>query len=153
MTKYIIGENFSSGGVTLYKNPSDQTVHMQVNENCSNPCIPFVLPKPLKDIPECTKWDGSYSEQQKCALNIAGESLDNFIKSDNYHVSCEKLEFTGAVDRNGTIDTESRPAVYIGWTFKPPEKMLVNEEYLICDTTTMIGSNQNLGLFVMLKKK
>ena len=26
MTKYIIGENFSSGGATLYKNPFDQTV-------------------------------------------------------------------------------------------------------------------------------
>ena len=25
MTKYIIGEIFSSGGATLYKNPSDQT--------------------------------------------------------------------------------------------------------------------------------
>ena len=28
MTKYIIGEIFSSGGATLYKNPSDQTVGM-----------------------------------------------------------------------------------------------------------------------------
>ena len=27
MTKYIIGEIFSSGGATLYKNPSDQTVY------------------------------------------------------------------------------------------------------------------------------
>ena len=26
MTKYIIGEFSSSGGATLYKNPSDQTV-------------------------------------------------------------------------------------------------------------------------------
>ena len=26
MTKYIIGEIFSSGGATLYSNPSDQTV-------------------------------------------------------------------------------------------------------------------------------
>ena len=26
MTKYIIGEFFSFGGATLYKNPSDQTV-------------------------------------------------------------------------------------------------------------------------------
>ena len=26
MTKYIIGEIYSSGGATLYKNPSDQTV-------------------------------------------------------------------------------------------------------------------------------
>ena len=26
MTKYIIGEIFTSGGATLYKNPSDQTV-------------------------------------------------------------------------------------------------------------------------------
>ena len=29
MTKYIIGEFFSSGGVTLYKNPFDQTVGTQ----------------------------------------------------------------------------------------------------------------------------
>ena len=27
MTKYIIGEFFSSGGATLYKKPSDQTVY------------------------------------------------------------------------------------------------------------------------------
>ena len=27
MTKYIIGEIFSSGGATMYKNPSDQTVY------------------------------------------------------------------------------------------------------------------------------
>ena len=26
MTKYIIGEIFNSGGATLYKNPSDQSV-------------------------------------------------------------------------------------------------------------------------------
>ena len=26
MTKYVIGEFFRSGGATLYKNPSDQTV-------------------------------------------------------------------------------------------------------------------------------
>ena len=30
MTKYIIGEIFSSGRVTLYKNPSDQTVFLIV---------------------------------------------------------------------------------------------------------------------------
>ena len=30
MTKYIIGEIFSSGGATLYKNPSDQTVFSAV---------------------------------------------------------------------------------------------------------------------------
>ena len=28
MPKYIIGEIFSSGGTTLYKNPSDQTVYI-----------------------------------------------------------------------------------------------------------------------------
>ena len=30
MTKYIIGEIFSSGGATLYKNSSDQTVIFSV---------------------------------------------------------------------------------------------------------------------------
>ena len=29
MTKYIIGEIFSFGGATLYKNPSDQTVSLK----------------------------------------------------------------------------------------------------------------------------
>ena len=29
MIKYTFGEIFSSGGATLYKNPSDQTVHCQ----------------------------------------------------------------------------------------------------------------------------
>ena len=33
MTKYIIGEIFSSGGATLYKNPSDQTVYPQARLN------------------------------------------------------------------------------------------------------------------------
>ena len=32
MTKYIIGEIFRSGGATLYKNPSDQTVRTAVND-------------------------------------------------------------------------------------------------------------------------
>ena len=32
MTKYIIGEIFSSGGATLYKNPSDQTVPCRSND-------------------------------------------------------------------------------------------------------------------------
>ena len=38
MTKYIIGEFFSSGGATLYKNPSDQTV-TQINSLGHNFCI------------------------------------------------------------------------------------------------------------------
>ena len=35
MTKYIVGEIFSSGGVTLYKNPSDQTVINKYRKNLS----------------------------------------------------------------------------------------------------------------------
>ena len=34
MTKYIIGEFFSSGGATLYKNPSDQTVNLAILWKC-----------------------------------------------------------------------------------------------------------------------
>ena len=30
MTKYIIGEILSSGGATLYKNPSDPTVEIKL---------------------------------------------------------------------------------------------------------------------------
>ena len=54
MTKYIIGEIFSSGGVTLYKNPSDKTVNylfltkfikFYIHENC-------IYSEALEDIPE-----------------------------------------------------------------------------------------------------
>ena len=38
MTKYIIGEFFSSGGATLYKNPSDQAVIYLI---CTNSPIPY----------------------------------------------------------------------------------------------------------------
>ena len=34
MTKYIIGEIFSSGGATLYRNPSDQTVVAPYYNKC-----------------------------------------------------------------------------------------------------------------------
>ena len=34
MTKYIIGEIFSSGRATLYKNPSDQTVNLAILWKC-----------------------------------------------------------------------------------------------------------------------
>ena len=36
MTKYIIGEIFSSGGATLYKNPSDQTVTVASGNEVTN---------------------------------------------------------------------------------------------------------------------
>ena len=35
MTKYIIGEIFSSSGATLYKNPSDQTVNDDSTVHCT----------------------------------------------------------------------------------------------------------------------
>ena len=49
MTKYIIGENFSSDGATLYKNPSDKTVYYldllgnYFLGNSQNPEVPIML--------------------------------------------------------------------------------------------------------------
>ena len=43
MTKYIIGEIFSSGRATLYNNPSDQTVMMGCNKkNITRNCWKMV---------------------------------------------------------------------------------------------------------------
>ena len=36
MIKYTFGEIFSSGGATLYKNPSDQTVRGYLHEMVAN---------------------------------------------------------------------------------------------------------------------
>ena len=43
MTKYKIGEIFSSGGATLYKNPSDQTVKYQYNEKADKKKLKIML--------------------------------------------------------------------------------------------------------------
>ena len=49
MTKYIIGEIFSSGGATLHKNPSDQTVSIEVKSksalsfNCKINLVIFAI--------------------------------------------------------------------------------------------------------------
>ena len=43
MTKYIIGEIFSSGRATLYKNPSDQTVSTYLNALTMMPIFTLVI--------------------------------------------------------------------------------------------------------------
>ena len=55
MTKYIIGEIFSSGGATLYKNPSDQTVPGKVSAHTLNLYGLNVLIKDSfpKSMPQC----------------------------------------------------------------------------------------------------
>ena len=53
MTKYIIGEFFSSGGATLYKNPSDQTVFNQQIQfifQTLQPSNPRILRKIVQDV-------------------------------------------------------------------------------------------------------
>ena len=49
MTKYIIGEIFSSGGATLYKNPSDQTEYIDFT---TSKYLIFIVFKDLMDHPE-----------------------------------------------------------------------------------------------------
>ena len=41
MTKYIIGEIFSSGRATLYKNPSDQSVKTEHQDYFPTVCVQF----------------------------------------------------------------------------------------------------------------
>ena len=52
MEKYILGEIFSSGGATLYKNPSDQTV--------------TVLPERLKSMIIKKNFNGVPTEDKAC---------------------------------------------------------------------------------------
>ena len=49
MTKYIIGEIFSSGRATLYRNPSDQTVPSSLKSPHKNE-TGGLSGKPLKDL-------------------------------------------------------------------------------------------------------
>ena len=50
MTKYIIGEIFSSGGATLYKDPSDQTVKDREKKNMSLICPPSAFLKADEEV-------------------------------------------------------------------------------------------------------
>ena len=76
MTKYIIGEIFSSGGATLYKNPSDQTVHAQCSKIWENKVYTIfpLLEHCVKDLKNWKKKSdllGSYIERkEKCIHEI-----------------------------------------------------------------------------------
>ena len=51
MTKYIFGEIFSSGGATLYKNPSDQTVSRKYTTYFKNAGSNFICSSPFMNCP------------------------------------------------------------------------------------------------------
>ena len=87
MTKYIIGEIFSSGEATLYKNPSDQTVLyiylVQIVQSSSGGCV--VLPVSSLDF-ECKSlksiWlqgKGTIPGSEKTALECAVNNIMTIV--------------------------------------------------------------------------
>ena len=59
MTKYRIGEIFSSGGAALYKNPSDQTVCIELFMHAETFWLRNYIRRFRKSF---NRLDGSYSE-------------------------------------------------------------------------------------------
>ena len=84
MTKYIIGEIFSCGGATLYKNPSDQTVIYPYYAIAKKMCQiqGYIFPSKIETIPQCSQNFQNFSDILKLDYMHEGFSLLEIL-SDN----------------------------------------------------------------------
>ena len=76
--KYILGEIFSSGGATLYKNPSDQTVLRHKSPMFMNSVQSF-LSKKKAQIPKTLMYQSTMEKTlvHKCLAVVTGLMMSN----------------------------------------------------------------------------
>ena len=91
MTKYIIGEFFSSGGATLYKNPSDQTMFSLWGKHCS-----FAILHLFRISACCVIWNTESFYVMKSILNfiqILWHVIMSSTKIEYFQVERSKMIF------------------------------------------------------------
>ena len=115
---------------------------------CPRKCVPSTLPlinsiEDWKDIPECHSW-----EEFMCMAT--GIILLSYVESQPQKASCPRycnqLEYTGKVQ--GDLNAYELSGS-IGWTYSISSTTNVNEEYLVYDLPSLVGSvGGTIGIFV-----
>ena len=116
-------------------------------ENCPIKCSPLSLPfKNTSIIPACEK-----DEEAICAAkNVIYPIFLRIIDNELCPKSCTILQYSGKLMlKHVRQEINGNAYITIWYKFKLPEYVLVSEEYLIYDTTSMIGAvGGTLGIFI-----
>ena len=105
-----------------------------VKNNCQKSCKDVVLPQMFDSIPLCTD-----VRDINCARSQFEKANTKFLASESYYGKCNIIEYVGRTEFDVKKDNLKHASV-IEYTFKQPETMTVQTEFLVYDITTLIGS-------------
>ena len=110
-------------------------------EECQTKCNVFSLPS----LPICKSED-----ERKCLNGKSFDLLGYIFENGLCEKHCKSTEYHSDIVYDGTIDNYfENGTVGFGYRFATPETVTVYNEYLIYDTTNMIGSiGGTLGMFI-----
>ena len=115
---------------------------------CRRKCVPSTLPlinsiEEWKDIPECHSWDEFMCMAKGIILLSYVESQPQKALCPRY---CNQLEYTGNVQADLNAYELSG---LVGWSYSISSTTNVNEEYLVYDLPSLVGSvGGTIGIFV-----
>ena len=119
---------------------------------CPKRCTTISLPSGTKTMPLCLK-----ENEKSCARNVQSEVWYLLANSEEYSKACSIIDYTGRIiyeyqsekDYNIKKYNKNIYTMELDYVFSSPEVVTVNEEYLIYDLTSMIGSiGGSLGLCI-----
>ena len=116
-------------------------------DSCPRKCVPSTLPlmnsiKEWKNIPECNSWEEFLCMAYNVIYLFHVESQPHKAICPKY---CNQLEYTGNVQ----ADLNAYEFTGVGWTHSLSSVTNVNEEYLVYDFSSLVGSvGGTIGIFV-----
>ena len=119
---------------------------------CPNRCTTTSLASGTNEIPLCLK-----KEENICARKVQSEVWHLLANSEEYSKACSTIDYTGRIiyenqeekDYNIKKYNKNIYTMELEYVFSSPEVVTVNEEYLIYDLMSMIGSiGGSLGLCI-----
>ena len=95
-----------------------------------------------KDIPECHSWEDFLCMANEIASFSYYESQPHYSSCPKY---CNQLEYTGSVQ----FHLNDYKVSGVGWSYTLSSTTNVNEEYLVYDFSSLVGSiGGTIGIFV-----
>ena len=124
-----------------------EELHKTNSNSCPKKCLPSALPlmnsvKEWKAIQECHSWEEFQCMANKI-INLAYELSElNNTACPRY---CNQVEYTGNVQ----ADLNAYELSGVGWSYALSSITNVNEEYLVYDLASLVGSvGGTIGIFV-----
>ena len=112
-----------------------ERIYLTNTENCSKKCTGYSLPS----LPNCKT-----NEKIKCSNDLYNRLFLNIRYQTNNGTQCPRpctmFEYLGEETWTTKLSNYFNGTHGLAYQFDPPESVTVNEEYLIYDEVSMIGS-------------